>query len=290
MQGFDHQKHYDLLISTRKSMKRIKRKYDGYENHHILPKSLGGNNSKENVVALTPKEHFLAHYLLVMIYKKYKNDNREAFENYRKMTYALWNMCNGRNNKNQKDQFNCSSRAYEFAMTSKNMILRFWIKKDDIEKNVSVEYIESFLKNGWVYGRKTRSEKTRKSISKAKKGGTWMYKDDMQTMVTDGIEEMIQLGWIKGRLAFTDKHIENIKTSLSGNTLTAEHKENIRNSLKGKSQKPKTEEHKKKLGKPIIFKGIQYPGAKWAAKELNVSENYISSIIKRQQFTDCYYL
>ena len=37
----------------------------GYkEKHHIIPKSLGGNNSKENLVALTPKEHFIIHMLL----------------------------------------------------------------------------------------------------------------------------------------------------------------------------------------------------------------------------------
>jgi len=34
------------------------------ERHHILPKSLGGNNSKDNLVDLTPKEHFIVHILL----------------------------------------------------------------------------------------------------------------------------------------------------------------------------------------------------------------------------------
>lgn len=37
----------------------------GYqEKHHIIPKSLGGSNSKDNIVALTPKEHFIIHILL----------------------------------------------------------------------------------------------------------------------------------------------------------------------------------------------------------------------------------
>jgi hypothetical protein len=37
----------------------------GYkEKHHILPRCLGGDNSKENLVALTPKEHFIVHMLL----------------------------------------------------------------------------------------------------------------------------------------------------------------------------------------------------------------------------------
>ena len=38
---------------------------DGYERHHIWPKSIGGNNSSENLVRLTYREHFLAHWLLI---------------------------------------------------------------------------------------------------------------------------------------------------------------------------------------------------------------------------------
>lgn len=37
----------------------------GYtEKHHIIPKSCGGDNSKDNLVALTAKEHFICHLLL----------------------------------------------------------------------------------------------------------------------------------------------------------------------------------------------------------------------------------
>jgi hypothetical protein len=35
------------------------------EKHHILPKSLGGTDSIENLVALTAREHFICHMLLV---------------------------------------------------------------------------------------------------------------------------------------------------------------------------------------------------------------------------------
>lgn len=36
--------------------------------HHILPRSLGGLDTEENLVLLTFREHFLAHYLLYKIY------------------------------------------------------------------------------------------------------------------------------------------------------------------------------------------------------------------------------
>ena len=42
---------------------------DGYvERHHILPKALGGSDNSSNLVALTAREHFLAHVLLAKIH------------------------------------------------------------------------------------------------------------------------------------------------------------------------------------------------------------------------------
>lgn len=35
-----------------------------FEKHHIVPKCLGGNDTEENLINLTPKEHFLCHWLL----------------------------------------------------------------------------------------------------------------------------------------------------------------------------------------------------------------------------------
>jgi hypothetical protein len=40
----------------------------GHEKHHIVPKSLGGSNQKSNLTHLTPREHFICHWLLVKIY------------------------------------------------------------------------------------------------------------------------------------------------------------------------------------------------------------------------------
>lgn len=34
------------------------------EKHHIIPRSIGGSNTKENLVALTAREHFVCHLLL----------------------------------------------------------------------------------------------------------------------------------------------------------------------------------------------------------------------------------
>lgn len=62
----NYEKHYENLI-----LKAKNRKLEGYcEIHHILPKCLGGNNKKENLIKLTAREHFIAHLLLIKIYPK----------------------------------------------------------------------------------------------------------------------------------------------------------------------------------------------------------------------------
>jgi hypothetical protein len=45
------------------------RTVDGYtESHHIIPLSLGGPDTSENLVKLTAREHFICHWLLTKIY------------------------------------------------------------------------------------------------------------------------------------------------------------------------------------------------------------------------------
>ena len=65
---------YDKIISSRKLLNRKKRKRDHrnyvyYESHHIIPKSMGGSNDPDNLVLLTAREHFIAHWLLWKIHK-----------------------------------------------------------------------------------------------------------------------------------------------------------------------------------------------------------------------------
>jgi hypothetical protein len=56
----NHRRIYDALMARAQ-----KRAIDGYcERHHIVPRALGGSNAKTNIVALTYREHFLAHWLL----------------------------------------------------------------------------------------------------------------------------------------------------------------------------------------------------------------------------------
>lgn len=59
-----YKKWYDGLI-----LKRIKTpSAESYtEKHHIIPRSMGGGNEKENIVVLSAREHYVAHLLLTKI-------------------------------------------------------------------------------------------------------------------------------------------------------------------------------------------------------------------------------
>lgn len=61
----DYKKNYYDYIDY---IKTLNRKLGYSEKHHIVPKCLGGSDDKFNLVVLTAREHFLAHYLLTKIY------------------------------------------------------------------------------------------------------------------------------------------------------------------------------------------------------------------------------
>ena len=67
----NYQKLYDDIILKGQNAARSK-KTGYYEEHHILPKCLGGLNTKDNLVLLTPREHFIVHFVLWKIHKTRK--------------------------------------------------------------------------------------------------------------------------------------------------------------------------------------------------------------------------
>jgi hypothetical protein len=64
----NYKKTYNNLIERAKTRTLSEEIY--VETHHILPKCIGGSNGKDNLVVLTFREHFIAHWLLVKIYPK----------------------------------------------------------------------------------------------------------------------------------------------------------------------------------------------------------------------------
>lgn len=90
----NYKKIYDTIINNSKT--RVVPVH--YESHHILPKCLGGSNTKSNLVKLTPREHFICHLLLTKMFQG---------EQKQKMFFAFYRLSNRYKQKN--------SRFYETA-------------------------------------------------------------------------------------------------------------------------------------------------------------------------------
>jgi hypothetical protein len=93
-------KCYNQLVKSRLQLNRKFTVGCGLEKHHIIPKSLGGNNTKSNLVVFTPREHCLAHLLLS---KMYSGINKA------KMITAIASMMRLRN----KNRSSITTREYE---------------------------------------------------------------------------------------------------------------------------------------------------------------------------------
>jgi NUMOD3 motif len=73
------------------------------ESHHIKPRSLGGLDTPDNLVDLTPREHFICHWLLVKI---------TTGQDHHKMLNAL-RMMRAENYNQQRYNTKITSRVYE---------------------------------------------------------------------------------------------------------------------------------------------------------------------------------
>lgn len=129
---------------------------DGYvEKHHIVPRSLGGSNNKENIVKLTAREHFLCHYLLAKMYSK------GSVEWY-KMNHAFMMMKSS--SATQQRYFN--SGLYESLKSNRSGVMsrsqkgnknsqygKRWVHSVKLQKSIKIPKDEP-LPEGWTEGRK----------------------------------------------------------------------------------------------------------------------------------------
>ena len=83
------------------------------EKHHVIPRSLGGNNTHSNIARLTPKEHFVCHLLLIKM---------TTGNNMYKMQYALWMLTNVK--KIGKGRYTPTSRMYDYVRKCHNEAMK----------------------------------------------------------------------------------------------------------------------------------------------------------------------
>jgi hypothetical protein len=200
-----YKKTYDNLIKKRKNNTPI-----GYcEIHHIIPRCLGGDDSLENLVKLTAREHYICHYLLTKIYEP-------KCRNYYKMLNAFIMMHAASNG-----QVRYTSRLYEYnrikysKYKSESMggdknhqYGTMWISNIHEKKNKKIDKNEK-VPEGWSIGRslwngderKNKKEKRKEEQNRKKNGDDAikkLYYCDLYSQYKKGdfksIREFVRLG------------------------------------------------------------------------------------------------
>ena len=216
----DYKKIYNNLISSRMLIKdiRIDLKKNGqyFEKHHITPKCKGGDNSKTNIVYLTSREHFIAHWLLWLIFKD------------RQMALAFHKMFSRNNNQSR----NFSSKDYEkareaFRLTNigntygKNNKGRVISEKQ--RENHSKVMKGKFVGEKNPFYNKKHSDNTKKILSekrkKFKNEDIYNYKG-VKLIYKDGIY-ITKFKTVKEVSIFIGTSESNIRNVLGGNQKTA---------------------------------------------------------------------
>ncbi len=131
------------------------------EKHHIVPKSLGGNNRKDNLVRLTAREHFICHWLLT----KMVTDTA-----VHKMQLALSKMCQVSGN---QQRIRITGRKFELirkqcsaATSGANNPMYGKTHSPEIRAKMSAKVKAANERNG----KRTHTEETKVKISNGNLG------------------------------------------------------------------------------------------------------------------------
>ena len=181
----------------------------GYtEKHHIIPKSLGGDNSANNIVVLTAREHFIAHKLLTKI-----TDGK----NKAKMIYAMTAMCMSR-----RDTERFIPSAKYFAKVREDAAILTSIRhKGKIVSDVTRQKISA----------------ARKGKPSPKKGKPANYSKEVLQKISDTH---------KGKVLPTAR-VEALRKHNTGTKRSDETRMKISLAGRGKRKPPLSDEHKLKI-------------------------------------------
>jgi len=196
----DYIKHYNLLIEKAKKRKRQEGMY--YETHHILPRSEGGTDEDTNLVRLTGREHYIAHYLLWM---DAKINNLPVIESRAR---AFWFMCQDI----KRRVYTVPSRVYEaarIAVSESNKTgevveceicgKHFYRQKHAIRSKIFCSRECFSLSAKPVPERVGWSEESRLNASKRREGMTVVNNGEVNKYIqVEELSRMLEEGWIKG--------------------------------------------------------------------------------------------
>jgi hypothetical protein len=198
------------------------------ENHHIIPRSLGGTDDISNIVNLSAREHFICHVLLT----KFTTGNNKY-----KMLYAA-NMMSQIATDYQK-RFKPNSRLYEIIKKEFGQMHSIRLTGRKLTDEHKAKIAEA--------GRgRTNSQETveKRRISCTGKKRTPEQKERMRQAQLNRKQKTIE-----EKLVISEK-ISKARKGKSTGPKSEETKQKLSNALKGKSTGPKSEETKQRMRKP----------------------------------------
>ncbi len=281
-------KWYNQIVA--RALKRgLTKKSDTYiEMHHIVPRSMGGGNKKENLVSLTAREHFICHWLLV----KMTTGKGKA-----SMVYALNFMHTGRGDHMPRYITKISSKVYAVYRAE-------FIKIHIASRTGKKQSAETIAKRvaSFKEAFKTMDPAVKKKISDAvsESNKNRVYTDEMRAARSRAFKGVKKSDQAK-------KNMSAAQTGLKRKPLSEEHKNAISTRMKGEGNpnfgkkysleelklrgerikeatrlRPRTEEYRKKMSKAITGK---IRGAPTQETRIKIAEG-IRNAIKGRSIED----
>lgn len=153
---------YNNIIANARSRPILIENYT--EKHHVMPKSLGGNKSKNNLVALSAREHFICHWLLTKM---------TTGTNKRKMVFAFHSMA--MKNDSTKLRY-LNSQAYSKNKLALSKFKSIIMKENNPMSNLLIKekHKSAIKKRGPTKGTTgfLHTEATKEKMKQAQKGKT----------------------------------------------------------------------------------------------------------------------
>lgn len=170
------------------------------EKHHIIPRKFGGPDSKDNLVVLTPRQHYIAHW---MLWKAYQGPMARAFFHMSTQT-KYEKKVSSRMYAKLREQFIQNMIGHETSLetrkkiseTQKNnprtkeqkklMVLRMketkklnptgfgiWMNNGHVNKKIKHEQVQEMLSAGWQRGLYIKDRESHAAKLKAASAAGW---------------------------------------------------------------------------------------------------------------------
>lgn len=169
---------------------------DGYiEAHHIIPRCLGGSDSGDNLVRLTPREHFICHMLLT----KMHDDHRLKF------AFIVMAV----ENPKQCRRFKISSKMYEYLKkcnSAASSVRSKGKQKHNVGKLMAYDPItqearlfkpEESIPDGWIYGSPPRRRNNQMGKNKGKE---YYYNPATHETIAITKDDIVPDGFLRGNI------------------------------------------------------------------------------------------